>query len=262
MTAKGQYTSQLQAGLGLLPETRLLLRIWEPGMTSPVLYQAALRSGEFPNVSARRLLNIIRECFAPRYLVAEGQPARYLKRLAHALAPTELNQLLFLHTCRANQILADFVREVFWERYVAGDDKVTVDEAKAFVGRGVDDGKTAKRWSDSTVKRVTSYLLGCCTDYGLLGRRTLSARVIVPYRIESKAAAYLAHDLHFAGLGDNALLTHPDWQLFGLAHEDVRDELKRLSLQGHLILQSAGEITHIGWKHKTMEDLIGVLAEG
>jgi hypothetical protein len=262
VTTKSKYTTQLQAGLGLLQETRMLLRTWEPGMRSPALYQAALRSGEFPNVSARRLLNIIRECFAPRYLLADGPPARYLKPLVGALAPAELNQLLFLHTCRANQILADFVRELFWERYAAGDDKVTVDEAKAFVLRGVDDGKTAKRWSDSTVKRVTSYLLGCATDYGLLGKRTLTARLILPYRIEVRAAAYLAHDLHFAGLGDNALLTHPDWQLFGLTREDVRDELKRLSLRGQFILQSAGDVTHIGWKHKTMEDLVGVIAEG
>lgn len=262
MTTRSHYTTQLQAGLGLLQETRLLLRIWEPGMTSPALYQAALHSGEFPNVSARRLRNIVRECFAPRYLLADGQPARYLKQLAGALAPAELNQLLFLYTCRANPILADFVRDLFWGRYAVGDDQVTLDEARAFVRRGIDDGKTAKRWSDSTVQRVTSYLLGCCTDYGLLGRRTLSARVIVPYRIEATTAAYLAHDLHFASLGDNALLTHLDWQLFGLGREDVRDELKRLSLRGHLILQSAGEIARIGWKHQHLEDLVGVLAEG
>jgi len=262
VTAHGQYTTQLQAGLGLVQETRLLLNLWSQGMSSPALYLAALHSGQFPNVSARRLRNIVRECFAPRYLTAEGRSARYLKQLASALAPAELNQLFFLHTCRANQVLADFVRTVFWERYAAGADRVTVDDAKAFIRRGVDDGKTAKRWSDSTVEHVSSYLLGCCADYCLLGKRTLAARAIVPYRIEAKTAAYLAHDLHFAGLGDNALLAHPDWQLFGLSREDVRDELKRLSLQGHLILQSAGEITHIGWKHKHMEDLIGVLAEG
>ena len=112
------------------------------------------------------------------------------------------------------------------------------------------------------MQRVTSYLIGCCTDYGLLGRRTLSARAIVPFRIESTTAAYLAHDLHFAGVGDNALLTHEDWQLFGLAREDVRDEIKRLSLRGHLIVQSAGEIARIGWKHQHMEELVGVLAQG
>jgi len=262
VTNPRHYTTQLQAGLGLLRETRLLLAVWAPGMSSSDLYQAALRSGEFPNVSARRLRNIVGECFAPRYLVAEGRPARYLKQLTGALAPGELNQLFFLHTCRANPILADFVRELFWERYTAGDDQVTVDETRTFVRRGIDDGKTARRWADSTVKRVTSYLLGCCADYGLLGQRSLAARAIVPYRIKAQTVAYLVHDLHFAGLGDNALLTHPDWQLFGLVRGDVRDELQQLSLQGHLILQSAGDVTHIGWKHKTMEDLVRVLAEG
>jgi hypothetical protein len=43
-------------------------------------------------------------------------------------------------------------------------------------------------------------------------------------------AAYLAYELHFSGLGDNALLTHEDWQLFGLAREDALEEIKRLSL--------------------------------
>lgn len=60
MTAHGQYTTQLQAGLGLVQETRLLLNLWSPGMSSPALYLAALNSGQFPNVSARRLRNIVR----------------------------------------------------------------------------------------------------------------------------------------------------------------------------------------------------------
>ncbi len=53
---------------------------------------------------------------------------------------------------------------------------------------------------------------------------------------------YLAYDLHFQGLGPTTeILTDEDWQLFGLTPDDVRDLLKRLSLQGLLILQSAGE---------------------
>ena len=75
-------------------------------------------------------------------------------------------------------------------------------------------------------------------------------------------AGYLAHDLHFAGLGDNAVLSHLDWRIFGLAVYDVREELKRLALKGYLILQSAGDITRISWKYKTMEELCDVLAEG
>ncbi len=51
-------------------------------------------------------------------------------------------------------------------------------------------------------------------------------------------ASILAHDLHFRGVGDNALLRSPDWQLFGLEAEDALGELRRLSLRGELIVQS------------------------
>ncbi len=68
------YTTQLGAGLGVIAETRILLDLWHPGMTSSALYQAALDSGDFPNATARRLRNMVAECFAPRYLVkADGK---------------------------------------------------------------------------------------------------------------------------------------------------------------------------------------------
>jgi hypothetical protein len=47
-----------------------------------------------------------------------------------------------------------------------------------------------------------------------------------------------------------------------MARDDVREELKRVSLKGHFILQSAGDVTHIGWKYKCMEAFVDVLAEG
>ena len=142
MTQPAGYTTQLQAGLGLIQETRSLLAIWQPGMSASQLYQQALHSGEFPNVSARRLRNVVAECFAPRYLVADGAPARYLKQLSAVFSNAELAQLFFLYTSRANAILADFVREVYWERYAAGDDQVSHEDVKAFIRRGLDDGRT------------------------------------------------------------------------------------------------------------------------
>jgi hypothetical protein len=222
MTQTALYNTQLQsAGLGLIQETRSLLRIWQPGMTTSEVYQSALQSGELSNVSARRLRNVVVEAFAPRYLTADGQPAQRLKRLSDVFTASELNQLLFLYTARANPILADFVRDIYWDVYSAGSELVAYENAQAFVRRAVEDGKTAKRWSEGTIKRAASDLIGCCADFGLLGKRTLKGRHIVPYRIEPRVAAYLAHDLHFTGLGDNAVTSHPDWQLFGMTRGDV-----------------------------------------
>jgi hypothetical protein len=63
------YTTQLQAGLGLIPETGRLLDMWQPGMSGQDLLRVALDVGAFPTISARRLRNIVIEAFAPRYLV-------------------------------------------------------------------------------------------------------------------------------------------------------------------------------------------------
>ena len=256
------YTTQLQAGLGLVNETKTLLDLWSPGMSVSQLQQVALTSGRFPNVTARRLRNIVVECFAPRYLVVDGTPATHLKRLAATISTADLTQLLLVFTGRANPILGDFVRQVYWGRYAGGYTQVTNDDARAFVERGIDDGKTVKRWSETTVRRVSAYLTGCCADYGMLECGLRSNRRILPFRISPLVATYLAHELHFAGVGDNALLTHEDWQLFGLAREDVLEQIKRLSLKGLLIVQAAGDVIRISWKQQDMEALCDVLAQG
>lgn len=256
------YTTQLQAGLGLVNETKALLDLWSPGMSVVQLHQVALESGRFPTVTARRLRNIVAECFAPRYLVSGGAPAVHLKRLSATLSNADLTQLMLVFTSRANPILGDFVRHVYWARYAGGYTQISNDDARTFVERGIDDGKTVKRWSETTVRRISAYLTGCCADYGLLERGQKTSRRIIPFRISSSAAAYLAYELHFSGVGDNALLTHEDWQLFGLAREDVLEEIKRLSLKGLLIVQAAGDMIRISWTQQNMETLCDVLTQG
>ncbi len=255
------YTTQLQAGLGLVNETKSLLDLWSPGMSANQLHQVALESGRFPTVTARRLRNVVVECFAPRYLVAGGTPAIHLKLLSTSISTADLTELMLVFTSRANRILGDFVRNVYWARYAGGYTQITNDDARVFVNRGIDDGKTVKRWSETTVRRVAAYLTGCCADYGMLERGTRSTRRILPFRASPTVAAYLAYELHFAGVSDNALLTHEDWQLFGLARADVLEEIKRLSLKGLLIVQVAGDVIRISWKQPNMEALCDVLTQ-
>ena len=261
MSEKKPYTTQLQAGLGLVNETKTLLELWSPGMSANQLHQVALESGRFPTVTARRLRNIVVECFAPRYLSANANAAKNLRLLAPAISSADLTQLMLIFTSRANPILGDFVRQVFWPRYAGGYTQLTNEDARYFVERGIDDGKTVKRWEETTVRRVSAYLTGCCADYGMLERGARSTRRILPFRVSQTVAAYLAYELHFAGVGDNALLNHEDWHLFGMARDDVLEEIKRLSLKGHLIVQAAGDVIRISWKQQNMEALCDVLTQ-
>ena len=260
MTIQVYYTTQLQAGLGLLDETRQLFMVYQHGMSVSQLYEAALASGRFPLVTARRLRNIVAECFAPRYM-RELYVADRLKYLVDRFSSAELNQLFFLYTVRANLILADFVREVYWARYSAGRNDIQLEDARTFVTNGVREGKTQKPWSDITIKRISSYLVGCCADYGLLTTSGRNQRTISAYRILPKVFAYIAYDLKFSGIGDNQIVSNPDWELFGLDRLDVRDQLKRMSLHGLIIFQAASDAVHIGWTYKNMEEVIDVIAK-
>jgi hypothetical protein len=257
-----RYTTYLAAGLGALPETRVLLDLWERGTSAQELYTAALRSGKFPRLSARRLKNLVLDCFGRRFLAGGGTAALWLKTLAPRLAPREFDQVAFVHTCRANPILANFVTDVYWPRYGSGQSVMSNGEARDFVVR-INRGRAAGTgWADSTIRRVAGYLTGACADFGLLEKGARRSRKFLPYHIEPGAAAVVAYDLHLGGLGDNAVVATADWKLFGMDQHEVVAELKRLSLRGLMIVQAAGTATRISWKCNNLEELANALAQG
>jgi bacteriophage exclusion system BrxA-like protein len=256
------YTTQLQAGLGMVHETLSLLRLWEPSDNSSKLSEKAIQQGVFSRTTARRTHNIVSEMFAPRFLGEGGKAASHLKVLIEAnLAIEDLSQLFFIYTARAQAVFADFVTMVYWPRYSAGVTRLTRAEAEAFIQRALDNGRMQKRWTPITIRRVSGYLLSCCSDFGLLGGKRRGDRTIQRFAIRSAVSLYLAHDLHFSGQGDLALTRHRDWALFGLEPQEVVNEIKALGSNGHLIIQSAVDLVQISWKYKSMEDCLRAITQ-
>jgi hypothetical protein len=169
--------------------------------------------------------------------------------------------LLFIYTARAQRILADFVIEVFWSKYSSGATMVTKDESERFIQRSMDLGRMEKRWSSSMVDRVSGYLLGCCGDFGLLKKGGRSEHKIQRLSMRPEVTIYLAHELHFSGLSDMALVQSRDWLLFGFESGEVIQRLKHLAHDGHFLVQSSGELLQISWKYKTMEDCLHALTQ-
>ncbi len=256
------YTSTLNSGLGMIDKTKTLINLWQPGMSSTELQSVVLSSGYFPNMSARRLRNLVTEYFVPCCLKDDGKPALLLRNLQDTLTKKEFEQLLYVFTCRTHAVLADFIQELYWPSYAAGWDIISNEQAYRFVIRAVEDGKTTTAWSENTARRVARYLTGYCADFGLLERGRKRTRRILPYRIEQRVVAILVYDLHFAGHGDNSIVSHSDWALFGLESTDVVAELKRLALKGWLIVQAAGNVIRIGWEYNNMEEVIDALTQG
>ncbi len=254
------YTTRLQAGLGLIPETKQLLSLWKEGMSASELTQQALSAGVFSNISSRRLRNLIKEGISPRYLTQGDYPAKFLKQLLNEIPSSAFDQILFLFTCRSNAILYDFIREVYWHAYTAGFDTLTKEQAKNWVRSAVESGKTTTSWAESTINRISGYLTGTCADFGLLENVSKGNRRILPFRLLDEVAIFLSFDLHFAGMGDNSVLSHSDWELFGLSRNDVLNELKRLSSQGWFIIQSGGGAVRIDWQYKSLNDVVNELS--
>lgn len=257
MNAENKYTTQLQAGLGSIPETMALIRLWYPGMNANKLADLAIETGLFSRATARRARNIVAEMFAPRYLTDEGVAAFRIKYLIEQrLSQDALEQIFFLYTARAQQIFRDFVANVYWSKYAAGANYLTKNDAEQFIHRALDTGRMCKRWSEETVKRVSGYLIGCCVDFGLLSEQGKPKRAIKRFTIRKDVAIYLAHDLHFSGLSDMAIMHHHDWRLFGLEAQEVINQMKTLSQDGHLLIQSSAELVQISWKYQTMEECL------
>ncbi len=256
-----RYTSALSKGQGLIQETVSLLQIWEPGVTSSQLVSSALDCGTLAKATANRVRGIIAEGFGPRYLVGSPAPALQLRFLLAKGVPIKaLSQLFFVYTARANLILHDFVREVYWVKYSAGETHLGKEDALHFIESGINRGLIPKPWSTSMMDRVAGYLLGCLQAFSLLTSARKGRREILPFNIASLTTLYFAHELHFRGLSDSAVLEHADWGLFGLESRDVVRELERVSYGGHFVVQYSGEILRIAWKYKSMEECLDAIA--
>ena len=262
MATEKNYTTQLQAGLGMIPETMALLRLWEPGLIPAHLADRAVETGLFSRTTARRARNMVAEMFAPRYLAngyAAASRVKYL--LDHQFPPDSLIQLFFLQTARAQQVFGDFVIEIYWPKYSAGSDAISRDDAERFIHQALDSGRMQRRWSESTIRRVSGYLIGCCIDFGLLAGSGRTKRAIKRFSIRKEVALYLAYDLHFAGLSDMAVVQHPDWRLFGLEVQEVINLMKNLSHDGHLLIQSSADLIQVSWKYRSMEECLAALTQ-
>ena len=257
------YTTALAKGQGLISETIAMVSAWEPGMKRSEFLSHVLESGVLPRATALRVKDLVNRVFYNRFLSDPGPPALFLKALVAAGCPvSQLSQLFLLHTARANLILHDFIREAYWAKYAAGSDSMEKDDVTQFLDSAVINGKIRERWSDTMNVKMTRYLLNSLEEFDLLNPLRRGRRTFLPFTPSVLTTLYIAHYLHFSGTGDNLLILHPDWGLFGLDKQDVLKELEKVSYGGHFIVQYSGELLRIAWKYKSMGEFIDGAAAG
>jgi len=261
MTNTEFYTTNLSKAQGMVPETLELLELWEPGMSVADLKARVRAVGALGRATQVRVDDLVGRGFAQRYLIDDGRPALWLKRILNSrISRSVLRQLMLLYAVRANLILRDFITDVYWMKCRSHAGEVTKEDARDFIERAVSRGRLENRWSDSIVERVSRYLLGTFVDFELIADNRYGHRQIRPLFPLIETVVYLAHDLHFKSTDDAEIPTNPDWQVFGLSSTEVIAQLEKVSAQGHFFLQHSGAILRIEWKYNDMEGMIDALA--
>ena len=260
MTTAAHYTTNLSKAQGMIAETLELLELWEPGMAVDELKARVRATGALGKATQVRVDDLVGRAFAQRYLIDDGKPAEWLRRLVLGHAPRGmLRQLTLIYTARANTVLHDFISEVFWLKSSSRTGEVTKQDARDFIERAVSRGALEKRWSDSMVERVSRYLLGTLADFEMIASNQFGHRQIRPLFIMPQTAVFLAHELHFAGNDDRDIVRHRDWKLFGLVPADVIASLEKAATMGHIFIQHSGALIRLEWKYQNMEEMLDAL---
>jgi Putative inner membrane protein (DUF1819) len=255
------YTVALAKGQGMPSETILLLNVWQEGMSAVELKRHVIANGLLPKATNHRTSDLVSRVFAPRYLSNGATAAKNLKYLLSLSVPADrLLQLFLIYTARANLILHDFITDVYWPHYNAGSRILQRQDAFDFFKAAKATGKMPS-WSDGVRLHASRDLLSALTDFKLTRDMPQGRREIVPYNIQPATTLYLAHETHFSGMSDHAVLDHADWKLFGLDRQGVLEELRKVAAEGHFIVQFSDDLLRISWKYKSMEECLDGIAQ-
>jgi hypothetical protein len=257
-----EYAILLQKGLAMFDETISLFNIWQPGMSSTELSKLALSTGVLSRSTEYRVKDIITRVFFWRYFIDEENPAKYLKQLnENHYSHDEFVDILKLYICRTNQALYDFIIEIYWPKFIAGNEYLTKDDSIIFLKEAMMRGYMKKTWSDPQIIRIASNMLGILEEFRMLNKTIEGKRKIIAKVFTDNFLLYLSHELHFSNISDIGMVEHADWQLLGMKKNDVIRNLERISYRGFFIFQNAGDLIRITWKYKSMEEFIDAISQ-
>ncbi|HNT55085.1 MAG TPA: DUF1819 family protein [Anaerolineaceae bacterium] len=255
---KTVYSSgAMTRGTASLDELRTLFLAWQPGEPAVSFARRVQAEGILTKNTAARLKDVLLKVFRPWFLEPDERPARQLKALVETSGERQLfSELVFLYKCRAEQVLYDFTQQTYWAAAQEGALYLRTQEIEDFLHEAQAAGKAAKSWSPATLERMSKGMLNALLMAGLLQETKHHQYDIPNFRPQNFTMAYLAYDLHLAGLTDSALVEHPDWKLFGLGRAQVLERLGALGEKAGLIVQQAGSVVRITWLYASMEEMI------
>lgn len=261
MRTDRRYTIALCRGGLMVDETKALLRHWIADESLDRFEERVRNQDLLGRATARRIKDIVRGVFAPRFLRPTDRQARYLTRMiGRDFALRTLTEILFVWAARVDDLLYDFSAERFWPLCRSSRTLIQSSDVLAFFQEALDDGRIPRRWSSRVTSDMAARLLRTLREAGFIRQRGRGSRELVAYEMSDTGVVCLAHDLHESGLTDARMCEHADWRLFGMDREAVLERLDSIGPASGMLVQHAGSVVRISWRFESVEELIDGIA--
>jgi hypothetical protein len=253
-----RYSSRIIKAGALLGDTKTLLSHWD--ITASVAENIARvqRENVFGKASRSRVQDIL-GIFRQRYLTEDAVTRALVTLVQGTFPPAALDKILYFHSARADPLLSDAVTEILVPLHAQGLVDINPLNVQRSLTKWVAEGKTAGRWSASTIERTSSGLLATLRDFGVL--QGIINKKIAPLFLPLEAFSYIVFYLRLHQPSGARLIELADWTLFLLERNDV----ERLLFEAHqhelLEYHVAGSVTRLTFPANTLEEYAHVLAQ-
>ena len=252
------YTSRILKAGALIGDTKTLLSHWDLRATVDENVTRVHRDNVFGKASRSRVEDIL-AIFRRRYLSETSVTAALVTLTRKRFPPAALDRLLYFHSARADQLLHDAVTEVLFPRRERGLIDISVRDFERPLMHWLEQGKTVRKWSEITIRRVAQELLATLRDFGVL--QGAVKKRIAPAFLPVESFAYIALYLKQRETSGAKVIESPDWKLFFLQRESVERLLFEAHQQHLLEYHVAGSVTRLTFPAHTLEEYANVLAE-
>jgi hypothetical protein len=252
------YTSRIIKAGALLADTKTLLSHWDTAASLKANLARIRQENLFGKASRSRVEDIL-AIFRQRYLSDEDVANALVVFVSNRLPAASLDRILFFHSARNDRLLHDAVTELLLPLNARGATDLDALKVQRAVAKWVAEGKTAGKWGDATILRVTQGLLSALRDFGIL-QGAVNKR-IAPVHLPIEAFAYIAFYLSQQQPSAAKLLELPDWRLFFLPPVGVERFLIEAHQHNLLEYHAAGTVTRLTFPVNTLEEYANVIAQ-
>ncbi|HEY8477287.1 MAG TPA: BrxA family protein [Chloroflexota bacterium] len=158
---------------------------------------------------------------------------------------------LYFHFCLADRLTFDVATEFLWDLQRKGREIVSPTEVKTFIRDQVSAHPEVLRWSESTLHRLSGNVLSALRDFGRLSGEAKKRLVQPP--LPDELLLYVCKFLSTEGASARAIVTAPEFRLWGRDPREIGARLAQLSRSGAIRFEWSGDIAILDLGEETFD---------